>query len=137
MLKSFQPSPLLRYALVGDAVASAGTGLLMAAGARVLTGLLGLPENLLRSAGLFLLGYAAVVACVGLRATIRRAAVWAIIGLNAVWAIDSLILLAGPWVAATTLGTVFVLFQAIVVLGFAETQYFGLRRTGAMATAAA
>ena len=50
-----RPSNLLRFALIGDAVASGATGLLMALGAGLLTGLLGLPESLLRIAGLILL----------------------------------------------------------------------------------
>ena len=55
----FRPSTLLRYALIGDAVASGATGLLMAGGSGLLAGLLGLPEELLRVAGLVLLPYAA------------------------------------------------------------------------------
>lgn len=59
MSSSFQPSPLLRYALIGDALASGATGLLLAGGTGLPTGLLGLPEQLMRYAGLFLLPYAA------------------------------------------------------------------------------
>ena len=127
-MSSFSPSPLLRYALVGDAVASGATGLLLALGAGALAGLLGLPEALMRSAGLILLPYAAVVAFLGTRATISRRAVWAVIAVNGVWVADSLILLASGWVSPTALGYAFVLAQALVVLLFAEAQYFGLRR---------
>ena len=127
-MSSFSPSPLLRYALVGDAVASGATGLLLALGAGALAGLLGLPEALMRSAGLILLPYAAVVALLGTRATMSRRAVWAVIAVNGVWVADSLILLASGWVSPTALGYAFVLAQALVVLLFAEAQYFGLRR---------
>lgn len=123
------PTPFLRYALVGDAAASGATGLLMAAGASGLAGLLGLPEGLLRYAGLFLVAYAVAVAVAGTRVMVSRRAVWAVIALNGAWVIESIVLLMGPWVSPTALGTAFVLIQAAVVLGFAEAQYIGLRRT--------
>ena len=129
MSSSFQPSPLLRYALIGDALASGATGLLLAGGAGFLTGLLGLPEQLMRYAGLFLLPYAAVVAYVGTRATVSRRAVWAIIAVNAIWVIESIILLIAGWVAPTTLGIAFVAAQALVVAAFAEAQFIGLRKS--------
>ena len=136
-MSSFSPSPFLRYALVGDAVASGATGLLLAFGAGALAGLLGLPEALMRSAGLILLPYAAVVAFLGTRATMSRRAVWAVIAVNGVWVADSLILLASGWVSPTALGYAFVLAQAVVVLVFAETQYFGLCRAARTWPAAA
>src|SRR5215207_1662991 len=83
-----RPSTFLRYALLGDAIASGATGLLSFAGAGLLSSLLGLPEPLLRYAGLVLL-------------------------------------LASGWVAPTTLGSTFVLFQAFVVAVFAVAQAYG------------
>ena len=136
-MSSFPPSTLLRYALIGDAVASGATGLLMAAGAGFLTGLLGLPEPLLRSAGLVLLPYAAVIGYLGTRTTLSRGAVWTVIILNALWVVDSLALLLGPSLSPTALGYAFVLFQAVVVLVFAEAQYFGLRRSSSQPALAA
>jgi hypothetical protein len=129
MPHSFQPSPLLRYALIGDALASGATGLLLAGGAGFLTGLLGLPEQLMRYAGLFLLPYAAVVGFVGTRATVSRGAVWTIIAANAVWVLESLLLLVGGWVSPTSLGIAFVAAQALVVAAFAEAQFIGLRKS--------
>ena len=60
-------SPLLRFALLGDAVASGATGLLLAAASGPLAWLLGLPAPLLRGAGLVLLPYATLVAWLGMR----------------------------------------------------------------------
>ena len=128
MSVSFQPTRFLRYALIGDALASGATGLLMAAGAGFLTGLLNLPEELMRYAGMFLLPYAVIVAYVGTRPEVSKAAVWTIIALNALWAVESIGLLIGSWVAPTMLGYAFVIFQAVVVLAFAEAQYMGLRQ---------
>jgi hypothetical protein len=129
MSSSFQPSTFLRYALIGDAVASGATGLLLTAGAGLLSGLLGLPQDLLFHAGLFLLPYAAAVAFIGTREAARRTAVWGVILLNGLWVIKSIALLLTGWVSPTTLGTAFVVAQAVVVLGFAEAQYIALRRT--------
>ena len=129
MTSSFQPSPLLRYALIGDALASGATGLLLAGGAGFLTGFFGLQEQLMRYAGLFLLPYALVVAYVGTRATVSRGAVWAIIVVNALWVIESIMLLIAGWVAPTTLGIAFVAAQALVVAAFAEAQFLGLRKS--------
>lgn len=123
--------PLLRIALLVDAVVSGATGLAMALAAGPGAGLLGLPEPLLRWAGLFLLPYAALLAWLARRDRLPRPLVWAIIGCNALWAIDCLLLLASGWVAPTTLGYVFVIGQAAVVAGFAELQYLGLRRMAA------
>jgi hypothetical protein len=135
MSHSFESSPLLRLALIGDAVASGATGLLLAGGAGLLTGLLGLPEQLMRYAGLFLLPYAAVVAYVGTRAMVSRRAVWFIIGANAIWVVESLLLLASGWVSPTALGVAFVAAQALVVAAFAGAQFIGLRRTAALVEA--
>jgi hypothetical protein len=137
MSHSFHPTPLLRYALIGDALASGATGLLLAGGAGLLTGLLGLPEQLMRYAGLFLLPYAAVVAYVGTRATVSRAAVWTIIAVNAMWVVESILLIVGGWVSPTALGTAFVAAQTLVVAAFAEAQFIGLRKSRSAALAGA
>ena len=126
-MSSIRPSTFLRYALLGDALASGATGLLAFAGAGLLAPWLGLPEPLLRYAGLVLLPYALVVAVLGTRAEVVRSAVWTVIVVNALWVLDSVVLLGSGWVAPTTLGTAFVVFQAVVVAGFAAAQAYGLR----------
>ena len=123
----------LRYALLADAVASGATGLLLIAGADLLTGLLGLPVALMREAGLLLVPYVALVAFVGTREAISRPAVQAIIALNLLWVVGSMGLLMSGTVAPTALGTAFVIAQAVAVGVFAELQFIGLRRTQATA----
>jgi hypothetical protein len=59
------PSPLLRQALLADAVTTAACAALMIAGAGFLEGLLGLPATLLRGAGLLLIPFVAYVAMLG------------------------------------------------------------------------
>jgi len=127
------PSPLLRQALLSDAVTSAACGLLMLLAAGPLAGLLGLPEALLRVAGAALLPFAAFVAYLGLREQLHRSAVWAVVIVNAVWTADSLLLLVSGWVEPTRAGYAFVIAQALVVLLYAELQYVGLRRSAAAA----
>ena len=122
-----QHSPFLRNALLIDAVASGGTGLLMIAGAGLLEGLLGLPAALLRGAGLVLVPYVAFVVWTGTREPISGAAVWAIIVANAAWAVASVFLLIGS-LTPTLLGTIFVIGQALVVALLGELHYVGLRR---------
>lgn len=121
-------NPLLRFALLGDAVASGATGLLMAAAASPLSPLLGLPEPLLRGAGLVCLGYAAIVGWLGARAAPPRAAVLAVVAVNLLWALECLGLPALGFVAPNALGLAFLALQAVVVAGFAAAQWAGLRR---------
>lgn len=118
----------LRRTLLADAVASAATGLLLAAGAELLTDWLGLPASLMRYAGLSLLPFAAIVLFVGLRQVPPRAAVLAIIAYNAMWAIDSFMLLASGWVAPALLGSAFVAMQAVTVGTLAMLQWIGVKR---------
>jgi hypothetical protein len=125
------PAPLLRLALRLDAAASGVLGLLMLLAAPAVAGLLGLPEGLLRGAGLTLLPYAAAIAWMAARASLPAWAVWAVIGINAVWVVDSLLLLLSGWVAPTALGIAFVLAQAAAVAGFALLQCYGLARSRA------
>src|SRR6476661_5819735 len=115
----------LRYALVADAVASGAAGLLMIAGADLLTGLLGLPVALMRESGLLLVPYVALVAFVATRDTISVAAVKLIVALNVLWVLGSVGLLVGGLVAPTLLGYAFVIVQAIAVGVLAELQIIG------------
>jgi hypothetical protein len=91
--------------------------------------LLGLPASLSRVIGIGLLPYAAIVAYLGTRRQVSRAAVWTVIACNVFWVIDSGLLLMGSWIDPTPLGVAFVIAQAIAVAGFADAQFLGLRRT--------
>jgi hypothetical protein len=124
---------LLRYALIGDAVASGATGLLMIAGAGFLSGLLGLPEQMLMIAGVILMPFTAMVAYLATRDTPSEGSVWAIIVINVAWVAASAFVLFGGVVSPTALGYAFVAAQALVVLAFADFQFFGLRNAGAAA----
>ena len=128
-----QSPVFLRRVLFADAAVSGATGAVMALGVGLIAPLTGLPQALLLAAGLSLLPYGAVVAMVAARASLSRPAVWAIIAYNALWVVDSLVLLRTGWIAPTLLGEAFVIFQAAVVGIFAALQYLGLRRSPATA----
>jgi len=121
----------LRRVLIADAMASGATGLLLAIGADWLEPLLGLPSILTREAGIILLPFALLVAWIGTRKQISRRWVWAVIACNALWVIDSAILLLSGWVVPTMLGTLFVVAQAVVVAVLAELEWMGLRQPAA------
>jgi len=118
----------LRRSLLADALITLATGLLLALGAAPLSGLLGLPQPLLFWAGVSLVPFAGLVALLARREQAPRAAVWAVVLYNALWALDSVLLLALGWVSPTLLGSAFVLAQALAVAVFALAQYAGLQR---------
>jgi hypothetical protein len=59
--------------------------------------------------------------------------VWIIIALNAVWVVDSIMLLFSGWVAPNGLGYAVVIAQAAAVLVLADLEYMGLKRSTALA----
>ncbi|MEU3169800.1 hypothetical protein [Streptosporangium sp. NPDC006930] len=119
---------LLTRALRTDAVLTGGFALLLAVAATPLAGLLALPEPLIRWAGIGLLPFTAFVAYLATRPVPPRAGVWTLIVVNALWAVDSVLLLFTGWVDPNPLGVAFVVAQALLVGAFAELQYVGLRR---------
>lgn len=126
---------LIRYAFVADAIATGATGLLMAAGSGLLAHLTGIPAGFSMPVGAALIVYAVLVGWVGTRPEIPRGRAMAIIGLNALWVIGSIAVLAmGVW-TLSVLGVAFVAAQAAAVALLAILQEIGLGRAGARATA--
>ena len=132
-MNSIRSSSFLRRVLVVDAASSGAMGIAMLAFAELLADLLQLPADLISQAGLVLLPFAAFVAFVASRSEPSRFAVWAIIAVNAVWVVDSIVLLFTGWVAPNALGYSFVIAQAAVVLVLADFEYLGLKRSTAVA----
>ena len=127
------PSDVLRRVLLADAACSGGMGLLLALLAEPLSRWFGLPSVMLREVGIFLLAFAGFVAVLGLRHASPRLLVWLVIVGNALWALDSVLLLVSGWVAPTALGGTFLVTQALVVALLAELEYTGLRRSTPLA----
>jgi len=118
----------LRWALLGDALASGGTALLLITMAGLLQGFLGMPASFLSTAGWVLVPYVALVAFLGTRQSLPRWAVWLVIVVNVVWTIESFAVLTSESMQPTVLGQLFVIAQALVVFGFAGLQVLALRR---------
>ena len=130
-----EPSTFLRRILVLDAVSCAGLGLLLVTFGGALSGVLNLPVALLQQASMVLLPFALLLAFLSTRARLPRAAVWAVIIANAIWAIDSIVLLFTGWVQPSLLGYLFVAGQAAFVAVILELEYIGLCKSRAVTPA--
>jgi hypothetical protein len=128
-MTTIRASSLLRRVLAVDALVSAASGIAMIAFAEVLADLLQLPVDLVSEAGIVLLPFAAFVGFVASRSEPARFAVWAIIGLNILWVVDSILLLFTGWVAPNALGYAVVIAQAAGILVLADLEYMGYRRS--------
>lgn len=120
---------LLRRVLLADGVTSGAMGVLLMIAASPLAGLLGLEVALLRTAGLILLPFSALVLYFGARTSISPRAVWFIVAANLLWVVDSIALLVSGWADPTTLGYLFTVGQALAVAVFSALEYAGLRRS--------
>ena len=128
-----QPNPMLRDALLLDGLLSGVTGLLLVLAAGWLGAFLELPRLLLLVAGSALLPFAALLVWLSNRQQISRQVVWAVIAVNALWVIDSLLVLPIGWLSPNLFGYAFVIAQALAVALLAELQWFGLRHSQAAA----
>lgn len=130
-MQLFRTSTFLRRVLFADAATCSATGLLMMFGSGLLERFLGLPAELSRYAGASLLPFAAFLVYLALRENLSPPVVWAVIILNALWTLDSILLLLSGWVAPTELGYAFMIAQALGVGVFASLEYFGLKKSAA------
>ncbi len=128
-MQLFRTSTFLRWVLFADAATCIAIGLLMIFGSNLLEQFLGLPTQLSRYAGFSLLPFAALLIYLARRENLSPPAVWAVIVLNALWTVDSILLLLGGWVEPTGLGYAFIIFQAFGVAMFAGLEYLGLRKS--------
>lgn len=128
MTEIIRVSNFLRYVLLADAATCLGCGLLLSIGGGFLQDMLGLPTQLMFYSGLSLLPFAGLLIYSATRKSISKTVVCVIIGLNLLWTIDSFLLLVSGYVAPTTFGYIFVIFQALGVLMFADLEFIGLRK---------
>ena len=127
----FHNSRFLRWVLIADAATCVATGLMLVFGFTFLTELLGLPGRLLLYAGISLLPFVMFLSWLASRSILSTRAVWTAILLNALWTVDSFLLLVTGWVNPTQLGYAFVTAQAIGVALLASLEYAGLRKSQA------
>jgi hypothetical protein len=128
-MTTIQPATFLRRVLLLDAVSSGAMGILLLTCNGLLAGLLNLPAELLSEAGIVLVPFALAVGFLGTRTRLSRVAVWAVIAINAIWAIDSVVLLFTGWVEPNPLGYAFVIGQATFVAVMAELELIGMRKS--------
>jgi hypothetical protein len=121
----------LRRVLALDSLSCLAMGALMALGAAALAPLFGLPEGLIRTAGLLLLPLGAFIFWLAARPAPPRALVWMVVVGNLGWTAESFALLAQR--DTTALGAAFVSAQALAVLALAGLEYIGLRKAAAAA----
>lgn len=122
------PRFLPRLLLV-DALASGATAVLLVAAADLLAPLLQLPAGLLRTAGVVLLPFVAVVYGLSRQAAPARDAVATVVAVNFAWVAASVwVAFGGDWQPSVA-GIAFVLGQALAVLAFADLGWIGLRAT--------
>ena len=121
-------NPLLRRALLVDAIASGSMGLAFSIASRPLSELLGFPAPALFWVGLFLVAFAGFLIWLARRPQVSRPLVAAIVAGNLLWVVGSLALLPAGLVELTGLGVGVVLGQAAAVAVFAAVEYGGLRQ---------
>ncbi len=117
----------LRAALLLDAAVTGVNGLAYVVAAGALASLLGPSAEVLLGIGGFLLVYAIGVALVGNRRPVPRRGAGAVVSANLLWVAASLAALVGDWLELTTVGTIWLLMQAVTVGGFAALQALTLR----------
>lgn len=117
----------LRRVLGLDAIASGATGLLLAFGSGLLEPLLRLDPAVTGPAGWFLIVYALGVAALAMQVRPARPLVMAVIAVNGLWAMESVMSLMLGWLQPNLPGVAFVAAQALVVAGFAGLQAVALR----------
>jgi hypothetical protein len=126
-MKIVDAATFLRRVLFVDAALSSAMALLLIFGASAIASITALPELLLQGAGWILVPWVALVMFTATREPLRAGLVWAVIALNAVWAVESVALLFVDSIDANALGVAFVLAQALAVAVLAALQTMGLR----------
>ncbi|MER7169814.1 hypothetical protein [Streptomyces mesophilus] len=125
-LRTREPRAALRLFLGLDAVVTGANGLAYAVASGPLGRFLGIDSGLLLALGLGLIAYAAGVALIAARREPPVLPVRAVVEINLVWAVMSLVALV-LWFSPSTAGTVWIPMQALTVAGFAALQYTALR----------
>ena len=129
-------STFLRTVIAADAALCGLGGAGFAFQAGLLEGLLGLSPALMQPVGLFLIGYAALLAWLATRPSLSRRAVWGLVAFNLAWAAESVALVALGWVQPTTLGAAVVIGQGVAAAIVADVQWLVLRRAARTAAVA-
>jgi hypothetical protein len=126
-MKTIRPSPLLKFALVIDAVVTGAVAVLQLSLPQFLADLLVLPRMLLLGTGAFLVAYTVLLVILANSKSVWRAIIELVIVGNVGWAIGCVVLLIAGFVVPSGLGIAFVAVQAVAVLVFAGLEFAGLK----------
>ncbi|MBA8953289.1 hypothetical protein ACFQU9_16320 [Actinomadura namibiensis] len=118
----------LKLALRVDAVVTGANGLAYLALAGPLERLLGLDAAVGRGLGAFLVVFAIAVAALSMPARAPRLAVHAVIEMNVLWSVLSVVAVATGWLDLNAVGATWAVMQAGTVGAFAAAQFIAIRR---------
>lgn len=127
-MNSVPLSLFLRRVLLFDAMTCLVTGAVMLIASGTVERLLAIPAPVSTVLGVVLIAFGTAVAWTGTRRHLVRPAVWAIVALNALWAVESVLALAFGWLEPNATGSALIIAQAVAVAVIAELQFLGLRR---------
>ncbi|QIQ06988.1 hypothetical protein HA039_18590 [Streptomyces liangshanensis] len=119
---------VVRLALKADVILTGANGIGYLALATVLDSVLGVSTSAQLPIGAFLTVYALGVLFVTTRRTISKPAVVAIIVLNLLWTVVSVVVAVTGVFSPTGIGTFWTVAQGLVVGAIAVFQYVGLKR---------
>jgi hypothetical protein len=124
---NIQPS-LLRLALRADAIVCITTGAISLVAAQPLGTLLGVSPLALGILGAVVAVYGAFLLYAAAQAQISRRIALITLVLDAIWVIDSMVLLLTGWLPLTSAGMWTIGLVALAVATLGELKFFGLRR---------
>ena len=126
-MRTVHPSPLLKTALVADAVVTGAAAVLQLTAASWLSELLALPRTLLIESGAFLVAYTVLLIVLARSTRVSSAVIATIVVGNIAWAAGCVGLLVTDALSPSGLGVAFVIMQTVAVLIFATLEYLGLK----------
>ncbi len=122
------PAQFLRTVLSIDALTCLATGVASIALGPLVAPALGLSTSLLQGSGVALLAVAAFIVFAIRHTPSMPWAAWTVVLGNAGWVLGSVLLLVAGIEQPTTLGTAYVIAQAVIVAIIAELEYTGLKK---------
>jgi len=134
-MRTVYPSPLLKSALVADAVVTGAAAVLQLAAASWLSELLALPRTLLVESGTFLVAYTLLLIVLARSTSVSSVIIAAIVLGNIAWGAGCIGLLITDALSPSGLGVAFVIMQAVAVLVFATLEYLGVKISEPLARA--
>ena len=120
--------PFLRRVLLFDALTCVAMGVALLLLAATVEQMLAILAIVSRGAAVVLLVFGIGVAYIATRDRLVRPAVHAIVALNALWAVASVLALLFGWLTPNTPGQVFILGQALAVAIIVWLEIIALRR---------